>query len=136
MIDTAAPISTPAPPPRTRRAGVSGRWDSALVLLALLAVWQALAWWAGTAALASPGVAGRMGLAASPPAFGSMIISRPGIQQGPATGLGFGSPVNNIFRPRINRFSGPGGACERLANAGFFGGSSLVCQQQFQARRR
>ena len=67
MTDTAVPTSTSAIPRPARRGGASGRWDIALVLLALLAAWQALAWWAGSAALASPAATGARlaGLAAT-----------------------------------------------------------------------
>ena len=98
MTDTAAPAAIPR---TARRGGASGRWDTALVLLALLAAWQALAWWAGSVALASPAATGARlaGLAATAAfwghaaetlaaVFAALLISAAG---GLALGLALGA---------------------------------------------
>lgn len=79
-----------------------------------------------------PPLAGRAGLSAPPPAFASVVVSRPGLQEGAATGLNFASAVNNLFTPRFNPLSGPTGRCHELAGAGFFRGRRSVCEQHFQ----
>ena len=79
-----------------------------------------------------PPLAGRAGLSAPPPAFANVVVSRPGLQEGAATGLNFASSVNNLFTPRFNPLSGPTGRCHELAGAGFFQGRRSVCEQHFQ----
>lgn len=84
----------------------------------------------GRAGLAAP-VLGRGGLTAPQNVAVSAVVGRPGLIQGAATGLSFASRVNNIFTPRVNRLTGPGGRCGDLVSAGFFPGTS-ACQQRFR----
>jgi hypothetical protein len=82
----------------------------------------------GGTVLGAPGLTGVQTLAVS--ATGG----RPGLAQGLATGLSFGSPVNNIFRARFNPATGPGGRCHELAGAGFFAGNRTICEHHFRRR--
>jgi hypothetical protein len=83
-------------------------------------------------ALSSEGVLGQTGLTAPPTMMADAVVGRPGLQRGPATGLGFASPVNNIFTPRVNPASGPNGRCAELARAGFFNGDRAACERNFR----
>jgi len=83
-------------------------------------------------ALSSDGVLGQTGLTAPPTMVADAVVGRPGLQRGPATGLGFASPVNNIFTPRVNPASGPNGRCAELARAGFFNGDRTACERHFR----
>ncbi len=83
-------------------------------------------------AFSSQGVIGRSGLTAPPTMLTGAVIGRPGLQRGPATGLGFASPSANIFVRQFNPLSGPNGRCHELARAGFFGGSAAACTAQLR----
>ena len=74
---------------------------------------------------------GRPGLSATQPTVTGVVASRPGLQEGPATGLGFASPFN-LLTPQTNPLSGANGRCMDLANAGFFGGSRPACETHFR----
>lgn len=70
MTGTAFRASIPTAPPGLRPQDASGRWDTTLVLLALLVAWQALSWWVGSTALASPAVtAARLAALVALPGF-------------------------------------------------------------------
>lgn len=88
----------------------------------------------GTGREASEALAavGRPGLTAPQPGVGLSlaISSRPGLQEGPAAGLGFASPFN-ILTPQMNLLSGTMGRCNDLVMAGFFGGSIANCELHF-----
>lgn len=88
----------------------------------------------GTGREASEALAsvGRPGLTAPQPGGGPSlaITSRPGLQEGPATGLGIVSPFN-ILTPQMNLLSGTMGRCNDLVMAGFFGGSIANCEIHF-----
>jgi hypothetical protein len=77
------------------------------------------------------GVLGRPGLTAPQPTVAGAVVSRPGLQQGPAGGLGFAEPFN-ILTPQFNPLSGPMGRCGDLSAAGFFGGNRTACEQHFR----
>lgn len=79
---------------------------------------------------------GRLGLTAPPTRLAGRVTSRPGLQDGPATGLGFAPAGRNVFTPQFNPLSGPSGRCQELARAGFFNGSIADCRQSISARRR
>ena len=83
----------------------------------------------------SPGtsVVGQPGLAAPQPSISTAVVTRPGLQEGPATGIGFASPFN-ILTPQVNLLSGPMGRCTDLAIAGFFGRSVSTCELSFRRR--
>ncbi len=85
-------------------------------------------------AFSDAGSIGRLGLTAPPTRLAGRVTSRPGLQEGPATGLGFAALDRNIFTPQINRLSGATGRCQDLARAGFFGGSRAGCEQSFRGR--
>ncbi len=76
------------------------------------------------------GVLGRPGLSAPQPSVVGAVVSRPGLQAGPASGLGFAGR-SNILTPQLNRLSGPTGRCGELASAGFFGRNQAACVQHF-----
>lgn len=80
-------------------------------------------------AFSSAGPAGRLGLVAPPSQIAGRVTSRPGLQDGPATGLGFASRDRNIFLVQANRLTGASGRCHDLAAAGFFGGSRAGCER-------
>jgi len=83
-------------------------------------------------AMSDMGTIGRIGLTAPPTRLAGRVTSRPGLQDGPATGLGFSAPDRNIFAPQLNPLSGSGGRCGELAGAGFFSGSRGACEQSFR----
>jgi len=84
----------------------------------------------GDALVTGPaGILGRAGLSGSTATLGTTLVSRPGLQDGPATGLGFATPGRNVFSRQPNPFSGPGGGCEILTRAGFFGGDRGACER-------
>jgi len=85
-------------------------------------------------AFSAAGSIGRLGLTAPPTRLAGRVTSRPGLQDGPATGLGFTSMDRNIFTLQVNRLSGATGRCQDLARAGFFGGSQTNCEQSFRRR--
>ena len=76
---------------------------------------------------------GRPGLTAPRASVGGGLVGRPGLQDGPATLLGFAA-MQNIFTPQMNLLSGPMGRCHDLSMAGFFGGSRAVCEANFVRR--
>ncbi|MEK6674972.1 MAG: hypothetical protein AABZ47_04875 [Planctomycetota bacterium] len=78
---------------------------------------------------------GRLGLAALPPGIGDSLGGRPGLQRGPAIGLGLARNPNLFAQPQTNRVSGPLGRCVDLTRAGFFSGSQTQCQQHFRSDR-
>jgi len=86
------------------------------------------------AASESASIPSRQGVATSRATVSGVIVSRPGLQEGLARGLGFASP-NNIFTRQSNPLSGPAGRCQDLANAGFFSGNRATCENHFQPRR-
>jgi hypothetical protein len=75
-------------------------------------------------------IVGAPGLA--PPTAGvtNAVSSRPGLQQGPAAGLG-SIGMFNVLSPQINPLSGPTGRCQDLVNAGFFSRDVAACQRHF-----
>jgi hypothetical protein len=79
----------------------------------------------------SQSIAGRPGLVSQQVTITDAVASGPGLQEGFATGLAFGSPTNNIFTLRANPLAGPVGRCRDLAKAGFFGGSPAACERHF-----
>ncbi len=79
---------------------------------------------------------GRLGLTAPPTRLAGRVTSRPGLQDGPATGLGFAPAGRNVFTPQFNPASGPNGRCAELVRAGFRNGSLANCQQPMARRRR
>lgn len=82
--------------------------------------------------LSDMGTIGRLGLTAPPTQFAGRVTGRPGLQDGPATGLGFAPPDRNLFAPQFNPLSGANGRCRDLAAAGFYGGSRSACEQSFR----
>ncbi len=84
-------------------------------------------------AAATPSVFGRPGLTAPQPTVAGAVVSRPGLQEGPASGIGFASPFN-ILTPQVNPLSGPMGRCNDLVRAGFFGGNNANCVRHFRPR--
>ena len=76
-------------------------------------------------------ILGRPGLTAPQPTVAGAVVSRPGLQQGPAGGLGFAGPFD-ILTPQFNPLSGPMGRCGDLAAAGFFGRNQTACVQHFR----
>ncbi len=85
-------------------------------------------------AFSNAGSIGRLGLTATPTRLAGRVTSRPGLQEGPATGLGFASMDRNIFTSQINRLSGANGRCQDLARAGFFSSNRATCEQSFRRR--
>lgn len=83
-------------------------------------------------AMSDMGTIGRLGLTAPPTQFAGRVTGRPGLQDGPATGLGFAQPDRNLFVPQLNALSGATGRCRDLAAAGFYGGSPAACEQSFR----
>ncbi|HRX87066.1 MAG TPA: hypothetical protein P5572_18735 [Phycisphaerae bacterium] len=83
----------------------------------------------GALVSSNAGVIGRAGLTGTSATFGAVAVSRPGLQEGPATGLGFASPGRNLFVRQVNPLSGPNGRCRDLARAGFFGGDHAACER-------
>lgn len=79
------------------------------------------------------GVTGRAGLTGPSATIGATLVSRPGLQEGPGTGLGFASPGRNVFTRQANPLSGPAGGCAQLNRAGFLGNNNSPCQR---VRRR
>jgi len=79
------------------------------------------------------GIVGRAGVTGQTATLGATLVSRPGLLEGPATGLSFASPDRNIFVRQTNPLSGPNGACAELSRAGFFGGNRGACER---TRRR
>ena len=77
-------------------------------------------------------VTGIASLGAPQPRTVNAIVGQPGLQQGPAIGLGLVGP-HNLFIRQINLLSGPGGRCGELVTAGFFANVS-ACQAQFKRR--
>ncbi|MCH7704720.1 MAG: hypothetical protein IIB61_06380 [Planctomycetes bacterium] len=82
---------------------------------------------------ATPSVFGSPGLTAPQPTVAGAVVSRPGLQEGPASGIGFASPFN-ILTPQVNPLSGPMGRCNDLVRAGFFGGNNDTCVGHFRPR--
>jgi hypothetical protein len=78
---------------------------------------------------------GQPGLSAPQPTVAGVVVSRPGLQRGPATGLCSASPFN-ILTPQTNPASGNMGRCTDLTRAGFFGGSASACQMHFQRQTK
>lgn len=85
----------------------------------------------------SMGIVGRPGLTAPAgsvrPGVGRPLMGRPGLQQGPASLLGFAA-MGNIFTPQMNLLSGPMGRCRDLSMAGFFNHSRAQCEAHFVRR--
>ena len=65
------------------------------------------------------GLTGAAGLSAPQPFTANAVVGAPGLQRGPAIGLGL-VPRNNLFTRTFNPISGSNGACSILVNAGFF----------------
>ena len=74
------------------------------------------------------GLTGAPGLGAPQPFTANAVVGAPGLQRGPAIGLGL-VPRNNLFTRTINPISGPNGACSILVNAGFFP-NGAACRAQ------
>lgn len=79
------------------------------------------------------GVVGFSGLTAPQPVARGVVLSLPGLQQGPAAGLGFALP-SNVLTPQINLLSGSMGRCQDLARAGFFARDVMACELHFGTR--
>lgn len=88
---------------------------------------------AGSGSANAGNVLGATGLAAPVATVAGVVVSRPGLQEGAASGLGFVSSFN-ILTPQLNPLSGTMGRCQDLINAGFFGGSESTCLLHFQPR--
>ena len=81
----------------------------------------------------SDSLTGLSGLGAPQPVVATTVLSLPGLQQGPAAGLGFSSSFN-VLTPQINPLSGPTGRCHDLVNVGFFSNDQAACERHFQPR--
>lgn len=78
------------------------------------------------------GAAGLAGLTApATMTVQSLIVGRPGLQEGQATGLSFASRDANIFKARANPLSGPHGVCRELIAAGF-SKDHATCARKFR----
>lgn len=80
------------------------------------------------------GPGGRPGGRPPPTPVTQVVISRPGLQDGPGTGIGFQSR-SNILTSQFSPLSGPRGRCNDLARAGFFRGSEPTCLRHFRPQR-
>ena len=78
-------------------------------------------------------IIGFSGLAAPQPTAQGVVLSLPGLQEGPAAGLGFAAPFN-VLTPQVNPLSGSMGRCLDLAGAGFFARDPTACERHFQPR--
>lgn len=65
------------------------------------------------------------------PGVADGVGGRPGLQEGPAAGIGFASQFN-ILTPQVSPLSGPMGRCNELVRAGFFRGSEANCLRHFR----